>query len=351
MNRTKTALIIGTLLSVLVLGMSEASAHKFANQPASDTDANGAPITVPGPLDRVKAAADAFGNPAARPCPTLTTNRLVALMLPPTWAEVVGNTANTPHPMVLGRADSHFFSNGKMAQDGKNQRLYKDSDLNNHGRVFWHPGVGMWQYDDSGLGSNFGIQKWGPYDAVAEYMAKRWCSKNITLANIWSRWFACRGDRCRTTYNEIYDEATDSLRHLDHEIDNMVDYRGGISQRTCRFFNDPTDYYCHYIDAEGAADRDAYTGSWFGSVNGGAGGASPSPLARPFYVVTVESGTNRYELRVWLDEDLPDFAADITATRTYGEDSRGVPNDPNSSGLLWGGQTSMCDVTANRGNC
>jgi hypothetical protein len=73
-------------------------------------------------------------------------------------------------------------------------------------------------------------------------------------------------------------------------------------------------------------------------------------MARPFYEVTVTGASKRYEMRVWLDEDLPDFNNDVTAMRTYGDDSRG-PDSDTAAGLLWGKKVSLCDVTAHRGHC
>lgn len=324
-----------------------ASGFPYGNQ--ATTDPGGA--TVPGPLDRVKQAA-AEAATTCTPPPgrgALTPNRLTALMLPPSWRETVGaSTTSTPHPMILGRADAHLDSQGRELQSGRNRRLYKDSNVDNNGRVFWHPGVGLWQMDDSGDGKPMAIEKWMPYKAVAKKFADRWCSKNFNLDNMWRGWFACNGGTCRSIYNQIYDEATDKLKDITENT--LVDYLGGISPRKCRLGQDPTLYDCYYIDADTSRDPDANTSSWTGNPAGATGGKSPTPLARPFYEITVNTGNNTFELRVWLDEDLPDFTNDVTAVRNFAEDSRGPQND-NSTGLLWGDNATLCDTTANRGNC
>lgn len=336
-----------------------ASAHNFGNEPRTETDIGGT-TTIPGPLDLVKRAAErnlsACTSPPAGREP-LNADRLAALMLPQTWMETVGGpnaTSGIPHPMIVGRSDANFDGDGDLLQDGTNKRLYRNSNYDDHRRVFWHPGVGMWQMDDSGQGTNLGIEKWFPYDAVARTMAGRWCSRNFDPSgNMWKGWNACDTGRCRTIYGEIFDETSNSLRHIDPR--NVVDYLGGISPRKCRLQNDPMIYDCYYFNMEpqaegGLVDPDATTGSWTLDRNGGSGGHGPTPLARPFYEITVVSGTNTYELRVWLDEDLPDLATDVTAVRRYGEDARG-PEGGGRPGLLWGEQVTLCDVTANRGNC
>ena len=125
------------------------------------------------------------------------------------------------------------------------------------------------------------------------------------------------------------------------------DTYGGIDKRECQLSSGEV-YPCYYIDAENRADPDANRNSFFDTpFEGNSSGKFTTPLARGFYVLTVPSGTAAYELRVWLDEDLPDFNTDVTAVRKFGQNSR----PSNSRGLLWGTKVTLCDKTMHRGHC
>lgn len=90
---------------------------------------------------------------------------------------------------------------------------------------------------------------------------------------------------------------------------------------------------CHYVDYRKAQGNTW----WVSNING-----SP-PLTLPFYVFRQQtSSSDIFEVRYWMRADTG-FPFDIQARRRYGVNSR--------SGLAWTRPSSLCDVTARRGNC
>ena len=112
-----------------------------------------APLAPPSPVTPVDpaAAGRTFGDDPLddvlhwaaeeRRC-GLTTNKLAALMLAPTYPETGTPTGQAPAPMTLSRWDN---------QAG----LHSFATVAGQPRAFWHPGVGMWQFDSAGLGAPF----------------------------------------------------------------------------------------------------------------------------------------------------------------------------------------------------
>ena len=72
----------------------------------------------------------------------LTTNKLAALMLAPTYPETGAPASRAPSPMTLSRWDN---------QAG----LHSFRTVAGQRKAFWHPGVGLWQFDSAGLGAPF----------------------------------------------------------------------------------------------------------------------------------------------------------------------------------------------------
>ncbi|OWY59389.1 hypothetical protein B7486_74830, partial [cyanobacterium TDX16] len=177
-------------------------------------------------------------------------------------------------------------------------------------RAFWHPGVGMWQFDSAGGGSSWGLATAAQHISTAAQsgsgfaageMARRYCAASGTgvqrRAAAWSPWNACRSGGCETVFAEIYNGQTGQLRNLVGEP--SVTRYGGMETRLCSRGTGPT-FTCYRVDPARA--------------QGASGWASPtwgrSPVTAPFYVYRDGS----YEVRVWLKEDTG-YSIDIAATR------------------------------------
>jgi hypothetical protein len=266
----------------------------------------------------------------------LTTNELAALMLPPTWWEVAyENTERTPSPMALSRGDNGIT-------------LYPDGHAGNndpHRRAFWHPGIGAWQLDDRGIGTDLSIKRFNTKDGairVAEDISERYCS-NQSLADLYyPRWYGCElgGVRCIETFNQINNP--DGPPFV--EDGDPIQSDGGAQPRDCRFSGESAIFPCVYINPAfaqgftGAEDGNPY--GWVSFPN-----ATP-PLAMPFYVYEQEE-EDQFEWRYWMTEDTG-FGTDYAARRTYGTWSK-HDLDWSLSAEVEG--VALCDVTMNRGAC
>jgi hypothetical protein len=314
----------------------------------------------------------------------MSERKLAALMLVPTWHETTSRTEeSTPHPMTLGRADTYVRTNGTAREE--NRKLYWDrsqsGDLNvgTHHRVYWHPGLGMWQMDDTNMfGKRLASGRFRPYFSVAKLLATRYCAKPDDFRYLYfPDWIAsCGTDAglCESLYRDIYDEDNDQLR-LDSRLirESGVDYWGGIEEHTCEFridgnrdkssHNAPT-VLCYYVDPdnEGLGHVGGGTGGrgipahngWINELEqGGDNGTGPSPLARPFYVMYREPvGAQDRENRVWLEEDL-EIDQSLAAQLDHGvSGGRNIDSSARQS-LRFFDHTSLCDISfpGGRGNC
>jgi hypothetical protein len=285
-------------------------------------------------------AADAL---AAHPgCAFLTNDRLTATALATIYKESGSGLTRAPSPMTLSRYD--VYRPGGSYYQQLNYGLYAFRDASTpYQRAFWHPGVGLWQLDEAGLGVNYAanqrISTTTSSTFVVDYLADRWCSPSSPSSELegrlraWGDW-GCRQSptnssclRLRELYEELHTE-----RGLDRLIVDPIADLGGASARTCRF-GDGSQMPCTYVDP-GAAQGDTW---WRGDL------AGATPIAAPFYVTTWAGEERRH----WLKEDTG-YAIDITAFRTIGRNSR-----PTSSldGIRWTSSSTLCDVTASRGRC
>jgi len=291
------------------------------------------------PLQDLLAAAQTVSNSMPAGC-TLTPNKLAVLMLVPAWFETVGGSSTaTPSPMTLSRADFGL----------KNIKLYSFGTYADQARAFFHPGIGLWQIDDSG---NIG-KKLVAYERidtqktsgeVAKMVANAYCSKKgtnvVRREAAWKRWFACKGgnfQRCETAYQNHYSYNTETKKDQVRNVvqDPAVGRWGGMEQRTCGHWTDP----CYYINPTNAQ---GHKRSWTGAaLDGGPNGQSPSPLALAFYSLKVTLWNE--EQRYWSFVDtgysiwLPGWSPQgIQAIRPFGKPSRDT--------ITWHG-AYMCDRT------
>lgn len=282
----------------------------------------------------------------------------VALMLAPIFKESSGaTTASTaPSPMTLSRFDEWSGTRDGDTNRNANYGLYAFRDPNTiFARAYWHPGIGIWQYDSAGVGSPFTASErmdTGIVGAdVARVMFSKYCSaidrgesgQDARFA-AWRDWgYPCR--LCESAFSDLSDHrsgapggSTSGFQYL--KLVSGIDALGGTQSRTCSV--DAGDSFpCWYVDPSRAQGADW----WAGSPDDGKPGSGMAPLSHPFYVY--ESGGREY--RHWLRADTG-YRSDISASRQLGQNARPRTNKANT-GLRWSSHSGLCDETTGSGNC
>lgn len=265
------------------------------------------------PLAHVQEAAAAAAGGAA--C-DISAAQATALTLAPTWPEV-SPSGEPPSPMTLSRYDT--------------QPTLGDPQARAPG-LWFHPGIGMWQLDSAGLGTDFtAAEAMNSHNAagrMAPFMVGKYCtsrnngaSEAAARVEAWRDWVACRSGACEDTYQRALAGVT--------PIDGVGPYGGG-EVRQCDYAG--TQHECLFVDpakAQGA--------NWWAAPGGGR-----SPVAAPFYVLRLDTAAATTELRYWLSEDSG-AGTDVAASRAFGTNAR--------EGLVWTAEDGLCDRTAGRGNC
>lgn len=255
----------------------------------------------------------------------LTGNKLAALMVVPTLTESGAYTTPTqaPSPMTLSRWDT----NSTLWAFGNKSTPYQ--------KAFWHPGVGMWQFDSAGgwnLSAATAINTWTSSKQAAEVMSGRYCASTATtdLAKIryaWGPWYACAASNettCLGLFNEIFD-GKDIWVNRAYGVHRL----GGAQDHWCRVGGVGA-VPCYRIDPARAEGNRSFTS---------ASPSIPTPISAPFYSWVA----NGREYRTWLSVDTG-YNATITASKPITANAR--------TSLTW--QTdgpSLCDTTANIGAC
>ena len=249
------------------------------------------------PLQAVESAAAT----TARRC-SMSNEGLVALTLAPTFGETGAGSSYTPSPMTLSRWDNEIG-------------LYALSDKDAFPRIFWHPGIGAWQFDDIG-GWGLDAQQRMDVSSIAPVAAavvhNRYCAAKAAglddaaaRASAWKPWHACKYDRCEPIFLSIYKHEV--------KVDASVSIDGGVVGSTCA----PPGYSarpCSFVDP---AKAEGY-GGWRFDPDGTGGRA---PLSYPFHVVSVDG----LEWRIWKAANHP-YGVEIAASRPLRVDSRSKPN-------------------------
>ncbi|HVX46468.1 MAG TPA: hypothetical protein VHC49_21420 [Mycobacteriales bacterium] len=263
------------------------------------------------PLAFVQSAAAAAAS--AADC-TISPEEATALTIAMTWPETSPG-GESPSPMTLSRYDTQSSL----------------ADPENRAPGLWfHPGIGIWQLDSAGLGTDFTAAEAMDTQYAASKMAPYIVGKYCTSVNggadaataraaAWSDWVACRAGACEDTYNRALQGIT--------PVDEVTRY-GGAEPRQCLVGG--IAYECLFVDPAAAQGA-----NWWAAPGGG-----NSPVAAPFYVYRDTAGGT--EVRYWLAADSG-AATDVVATRPFGTNARG--------GLSWAEGTGLCDTTANRGTC
>lgn len=265
------------------------------------------------PLSYVQAAA---AQAAAGANCSVSVEAATAMTLAMTWPEVAPS-GEPPSPMTLSRYDIQPTLGGPEARAPG---------------LWFHPGIGMWQLDSAGLGTDFtaaeAMDAQNAANRMAPFIVGKYCtSRNggatepAARAYAWTDWVACRQGACEDTYQRALAGVT--------AVDGVGRYGGG-EVRQCELAG--VAYECLFVDvanAEGA--------TWWTVPSAGR-----SPVAAPFYVFRMTEGTAVTEVRYWLAADSG-AATDVVATRPFGANAR--------DSLTWTAGTAFCDRTAGRGAC
>ncbi|WP_152362038.1 hypothetical protein [Microlunatus speluncae] len=265
------------------------------------------------PLAAVRAAAEAAVPEAA--C-EISVDAAVALSIAMTWPET-SPSGQAPSPMTLSRYDT--------------QPTLADPEGRAEG-LWFHPGIGMWQMDSAGLGSDYTAAE----AMNVEYTAGRvvpgivasYCnslgggaSEPAARRAAWQPWVACWQGACEDTYQRALAGVL---------TDDTVTNLGGAESRECEIGGATVD--CVFVDPAAAQGA-----NWWAAPGGGR-----SPIAAPFYVWRVTDGDSVTEIRYWLGADSG-AATDVQAARPFGGNAR--------DSLTWTAGPGLCDQTAGRGDC
>ena len=271
------------------------------------------------PLDDVLAAAGQH----ARPDCGLGRDQLAAMMLAPTFSETGTPPDRAPSPMTLSRWDTQ----PALWAFGNPSTPYQ--------RAFWHPGIGLWQFDSAGywdLTAATAISTETAARQAAQVMSSRYCASTSTsveakMRYAWSPWYGCASGSVNCVYQDL--SGGGPLRNVLR--DNAVSRFGGMEQRSCRV-SGIGDVTCYFVDP---ARAQGYAG--FASPTG-----PPTPITSPFYVF--EAGGREY--RYWLRQDSG-YDASVVASKPVRADAR--------TSLTWttieGSGGALCDATTGKGAC
>jgi hypothetical protein len=264
---------------------------------------------------------------------SLSNARLAVTMLAITFTEAgpLASTSVAPSPMTLSRWDTqailYSFANQATAFP----------------RAFWHPGIGLWQFDHPWANTaTERIDTRSAADLAAEVVAGRWCAWTPTTGLTRFQytvqpWHGCddetgAGNRCLGIFNHHF-RANDPARLDDDGIAAItlqpgVTRLGGARYTTCLLAGETSPRLCMFVDPATAQGSRAWAAT----------SGLPTPLAAPFYVIRVGDREWRYWMRVDTGYDR-----DILATAVVGSNPR--------STLTWQNGLGLCEVGPNKGTC
>lgn len=304
-GRLRAAALAIVLLAVALLAVALPGVGPLATSASAQTPPPSWMIGS-GPLADIVAQAD-----AAKKC-GLGRDQLAAMMIAPTIPETGATSTRAASPMTLSRYDN---------QTG----LYAFGSTTVYPRAFFHPGIGLWQFDSAGgwpLIAATAINTATAAQQAATLMANRWCT-NPTLSYVWAPWYGCATTTiCSDIYNAIFDGTT-----LNIGTDPTITGLGGMEARRCNVvFVGEVD--CWFVDPSRAQGLKSWTTPNFG----------PSPITFPFYSYAI----NGREYRTWLKEDTG-YGVTINANKPITGNARTT--------LAWNSGDGLCDETLTRGAC
>lgn len=281
----------------------------------------------------------------------LTDRHLTALVMAPIFKEVsMAETPDeVPSPMTLSRWDEWTGIRSGSTNLNANYGLYafRDPQGTPYRRAYWHPGVGIFQYDPAGVGAPYTAAEMMNVEYitrdVAAGMAQRYCASGGDRAQrraaAWQPWAVLGGiAKSEALFQEMVGGKVAPFSRIG--LIDGVENTGGMIKRKCLSRGKPVT--CWYIDP-----RRAQGSRWWATEDpgGGAVGTDMAPLTTPFYVVE----RNGFEERHWLSEDTG-YRIDIRARRRLGQNARPVDGEP-GSGLKWVDSSSLCDPTRPKMGC
>lgn len=299
------------------------------------------------PFEAVEAAAAA----TARSC-TISDAGLAALVLAPVFKESSAATTpdTAPSPMTLSRYDEWSGVYSTSTNRDANYGLYAfRNPYTSYVRAYWHPGIGIWQYDSAGVGAPFtAVERMDVATMaadVAQGMAARYCAASGTNQDrryaAWAPW----GNPCTLCEGFFQELAGTEPRFRDLGLVDGIELLGGTVARTCILGGVDGAVPCWYVNPSVGVVQGATAWATFSVDGKGDPTIPPAPLSLPFYVI--DRGAT--EERHWLREDTG-YAIDISASRQIGKNAR--PRSAQSgSGLTWKSSSTLCDLTTLRGAC
>ncbi|CAM3145427.1 hypothetical protein [Stackebrandtia soli] len=283
---------------------------------ADAAQAAAAPVMYFGaePLADVNAAAERAVSNAS--C-AIDRKYATALSIAMIWPEVSPSGA-APSPMTLSRYDT--------------QSTLGDPQGRAPG-LWFHPGIGMWQLDSAGLGTDFtameAMDTRNAADRMVPFIVNKFCSRinagataPSARASAWADWNACREGACDTIFWRVYNNGVTT-------VDGVGRYGGG-EVRECRYGG--VTRACLFVDPARAQGS-----NWWAKPGGGR-----SPIAAPFYVFKQDVNGTQTEVRYWFAASSG-ASTDVVASRPFGSNARG--------GLTWQTGTGFCDLTTGTGAC
>ncbi|MCU1497055.1 MAG: hypothetical protein JWM47_1008, partial [Acidimicrobiales bacterium] len=297
-------------------------------------------------------------------CSTLSSAGLTALMVAPIFKESSAATSpsTAPSPMTLSRYDEWNGTYATTDNRSANYGLYAFRDPHTpYVRAYWHPGIGIWQYDSAGVGAPFTAIERMDVNVVgrdvARGMASRYCSPSAALIGhgppfsaqerrnaAWDPWTSRDDNTCPLCQAE-FAALTRAPYFSNVSLVPGISATGGASPRTCTLAGVVGTMACWYVNPTVGVIQGATAWATLAPDGGGNPTVTPAPLAEPFYVVKRNGREERHFLRI--DTGYP---IDISGSRLLGVNERPRSNQP-TSGVSWTSTSSLCDVTAGRGVC
>ncbi|MFN8019746.1 MAG: hypothetical protein U0P45_16750 [Acidimicrobiales bacterium] len=320
------------------------------------TSASGTKYFGQGPWEAISASVAA----TSRPC-SMSDSGLKAMVVAPVFKESSAATSpsSAPAPMTLSRYDEWTGTYGDTGGRNANYGLYAfRNPKTSYKRAFWHPGIGIWQYDTAGVGAPFtAIERMDVRVVsadVAAGMARRYCSPSSYLIghgapftdqerrnSAWAPWgYPCT--LCEREFQAMYGA---SPKFSNVSLVSGISATGGAKRRSCTLPGSSTALTCWYIDPSVGTIEGATGWATLDPTGGSSSSVAPTPLAYPFYVVE----RNGREERHWLRADTG-YGIDISGTRQLGKNDR-PDSDQAGSGITWSSSSGLCDLTTGRGSC
>ena len=314
-----------------------------------------------GPWDAIEVA-----SASTIRCSGLASAVLTALVTSPVFKESSAATSpfTAPAPMTLSRFDEWNGVMSTTTNRNANYGLYAFRDpYTAYPRAYWHPGIGIWQYDSAGVGA--------PYTAVERMnvrvvagdvafgMASRYCNPPTSVIGhsapftdqerrdaAWWPWWAGNTTRSCPLCQAEYAHMTSSTPFFANvSLVAGITATGGAVERSCTLPGVSGAVSCWYVNPSIGVIQGATGWAQLSPDGNGSPTVVPAPLSKPFYVIK-RNGT---EERHWLKSDTG-YAIDISGTRLLGKNERPRSNQT-GSGITWSSTSGLCDLTARRGSC